>query len=110
MAFLALNWLMPAASSKMIAPVARRGLQQCVDFALLDDAVGFRGDAGAGQHFANVAQAAGLPVEQIFALAAAIHAARDVHFLGVDRQPAVFVVERERRFAGAQRRARWRSR
>ena len=47
---------------------------------------------------------------QILALAAAIDAARDVHFLGVDRQPAVGVVERERDFAGAQRRPRRRSR
>ncbi len=68
------------------AAVAGRGLQQHVDFALLDDAVGFGGQAGAGQQVADVAQPAGLAIDQIFALAAAVDAAGDVHFGRVDRQ------------------------
>ena len=69
-------------------PVARRRLQQHVDLALLDDAVGFGGDAGAGEQVADVAQPAGLAVDQILALAAAIDAARDVH-VAASRWPAV---------------------
>ena len=65
--------------------VARRRLQQRIDLALLDDAVGLGRDAGAGQQVADVAQPAGLAVDQIFAFAAAIDAAGDVHFAGVDR-------------------------
>ena len=69
-------------------PLARRRLQQDVDLALLDDAVGFGGHARAGEQIANVAQPAGLAIDQVLALAAAIDAARDVHFGRVDRPAA----------------------
>ena len=59
-----------------------------------------------GQQFADIPQAARLAIEQILAFAAAIDAARDVHFVRVDRQAAVGVFERERHLAGAQRAAR----
>ena len=46
-------------------------------------------------------QPAGLAIDEILAFAAAINAARNVHLVGVDRQAAVGVFERERHLAGA---------
>ena len=83
--------------------IARRRLQQDIDFALLDDAIGFGRRPGAGKKIADIAQAARLAVEQIFAFAAAIHAARDGHFGRIDRQPMVGIVEHQRRFGRIQR-------
>ena len=44
-----------------------------------------------------------LAVDQVLALAAAIDAAGDVHLGGIDRQPAVGVVEDERRLGRVHR-------
>ena len=55
------------------------------------------------EQIANVAQAAGLAIDQIFAFAAAIDAAGDMHFGRVERQAAVGVVERQRGFGGVLR-------
>ena len=59
---------------------------------------------------ADVAEPAGLAVDEVLALAAAVDAAGDVDLAGVDRQLAVGVVEGERDFGGAERAARSRSR
>ena len=107
---MALKRLMPEASSKIAAAVFGGRLQHDIDFALLDDAVGLGGDAGAGEQVANVAEAAGLAIDQIFAFAAAIDAASDVDFGRVERNAAVGVVERERGFGGVRARCGWTSR
>ena len=91
--FLALNRLIPAASSKDGPPVLRRRLQQSVDLALFDQAVRIRAHAAAAEQVAHVLQAARLPIDQVLALAAAIHAARHVDFGGIDGQAAFGIVE-----------------
>ena len=85
------------------AAVLGRRLQQHVDLALLDDAIGLRAQARAGQQVANVAQAAGIAIDQVLALAAAVDAAGDVHLRRIDGQQAVGVVERERDLGGVHR-------
>ena len=77
---------MPAASSKITPAVLGRRLQEHVDLALLDDAVGLRAQAGAGEQVADVAEPAGMAVDQVLALAAAVDAAGDVDLGRVDRQ------------------------
>ena len=52
------------------AAILRGRLQQGVDLALFDNAVGLAAGAGAGQQFANISQPAGLPVDQILPFAA----------------------------------------
>ena len=84
------------------AAVARRRLQQAVDFALLDDAVGLRAHAGARQKVADVAEPGGIAIDEVFAFAAAIDAAGDMHLGRVERQQPVGVVESERDFGGVQ--------
>ena len=74
-------------------PVARRRLQQHVDLALLDDAVGLGAHARAGEQVADVAEPGRVAVDQILALAAAIDAAGDVDLGRVDRQQVLGVVE-----------------
>ncbi len=55
------------------------------DAALLDDGVAFRPEAGAHEEFLDVAQAGGFAVDQIFAFARAVEAARDGDFGGLVR-------------------------
>src|SRR5690606_26709662 len=52
-----------------------RRLQDGVDLALLDDAVGAIRHADVGQQVANVAQSAGLAIDEVLAFAAAVDAA-----------------------------------
>ena len=78
------------------AAVFGRGLQEHVDLALLDHAIGLRAQAGAGQQVADIAEPAGIAIDQVFALAAAIDAPRDVDLRRIDGQEAAGVVERER--------------
>ena len=65
------------------APLLGGGLQEHVHPALLDDAVGVRAGAAAQEQVLDVPEAADLVVDQVLALAAAVHAAGDLHFLGV---------------------------
>ena len=74
-------------------PVLRRRLQEHVDLALLDHAVGLGAHAGAREQVADVAEPGRAAVDQVLALAAAIDAAGDVDLGGVDRQLALGVVE-----------------
>jgi len=76
--------------------IARRCLQQRIDLALLDHAVGLCSQAGAGNQIANVAQAGRSAIDQILALAPAIDPPGDMHLGSVDRQQALGVVQRER--------------
>ena len=75
------------------AAVLGRRLQEHVDLALLDHAVGLRAQAGAGQQVADVAEPAGIAIDQVLALAAAIDPPRDVDLRRIDGQEAVGVVE-----------------
>jgi hypothetical protein len=79
------------------AAVLRRGLEQAIDLALLDEAVGIDANARAAEQVANVLEAAGITVDEIFAFAAAIDAARDVDFRGVDGELVRRIVENDRR-------------
>ena len=84
------------------APFLRVGLQEDVDLALLDKAVGIEADAGIHEELADVAQAAGLAVEEILRLAAAVQAPADFDLGGVDGQQAAGIIERERGFGKAE--------
>ena len=75
------------------AAVLGGGLQQNVNLALLDHAVGLRAQAAAGQQIADVAEPAGTAIDQILALAAAIDAPRDVDLRRIDVQKATGVVK-----------------
>ncbi len=75
------------------APVLRGRLQQHVHAALLDDAVSVRAGAAAQEQVLDVLEPADLLVDEVFALAAAVDAARDLHFLGVGGQDAAAVVK-----------------
>ena len=59
------------------AAVVRLGAEKLADALLADDGVGLRAEAGAHEDVLNVAQAAELAVEQIFAVAGAEEAAGD---------------------------------
>src|SRR5207245_7311826 len=65
------------------APLLGRGLKEHVDPALLDDAVSVAAGAGAEEKIFDVAQPAGLLVNKVLALAAAVDAASDLHFVGL---------------------------
>ena len=83
------------------APVLRLGTQNLPDAPLLDNGVAFRAQAGAHEQVLNVAQAGNVAVDQVFALAGSIQAARDGHFAGLvgDRGGAVAVGGMRRGFA-----------
>ena len=83
-------------------PFFGRRLQDGVDLALFDDAVGAVRHADVGQQVADVAQAAGLPIDEVFAFAAAIDAAGDLDLGGVVVEDAGAIVEDQRRFGGVR--------
>ena len=66
------------------AAVGRLAAEDLADASLLDDGVGLGPEAGAHEDVLNVAQAAELAVEQIFAFAGAEQAARDCDFSGLE--------------------------
>ena len=79
------------AAARLVLRDARRLLDQSTpigwtrtedhpDLALLDDGVGFRAEAGVHQQIVDVAQPAHVTVDEVFALAGAIQAARDFDF------------------------------
>ena len=70
-----------------------RRLQQHVDPALLDDAVGVGAGPGAEEQVLDVLEPAELAVDEVFALAVAVDAAGDLHLVGVDGEDALGVVE-----------------
>ena len=85
------------------APVLGVGFQQRGDAALLDDRVAGGADAGVPEQLAHVAQAAERLVDQVFAVARAVQAARDRDFRGVQGQFAGGVVESQRNFGEVER-------
>jgi hypothetical protein len=62
------------------AAVVRLGAEQLTDAFLADDCVGFRAEAGAHEDVLNIAQAAELAVEEVFAFAGAEKAAGNDDF------------------------------
>src|SRR5207248_699422 len=73
------------------APLPCGRLQQDVHAPLLDDAVGVGAGAGAEEEVLDVLEAALLAVDEVLALAGAVDAARDLHFLGVGGEDALGV-------------------
>src|SRR5690606_33702888 len=61
------------------------------------------GHAGAGKQLADVAQPAGLTIDQILAFAATVDATSDVYFAGIDRQQFGRVIKRQRALCRVQR-------
>ena len=78
------------------------GLKEDVHLALLDEAVGIDADARVHEEFADVAQAAGLAVQEVLGLAATVEAAADLDLGDVDRQPAARIVEGKGGFREAE--------
>ena len=66
------------------AAIGGTAAEDLADASLLDERVGLGAQAGAHEQFLNVAQAAELAVQQIFAVAGAEQAARDHDFAGVE--------------------------
>ncbi len=70
--------LEPADAGRLLedgAALFRRGLQQHIDPALLDDAIGVVPGAAAEEEIFDVLETADLAVDEIFAFAAAVDAA-----------------------------------
>ena len=76
----ALYFVTPAASSISWRRSVGRELRIMPDLALLDDRVGLGAEPGVHQQIVDVAQAADLAVDQVFALARAVQAARHFDF------------------------------
>src|SRR5262249_40417062 len=75
------------------AALARRGLQEDIDTALFDDAVGVGTSTGAEEELLDVLEAAGLVIDEVFALAGAVDTASDLHFFGLGGQDMAAVVK-----------------
>ena len=63
-----------------LAPIGRAGAEDQPDLALLDDRVGLGAEAGVHQQIVDVAQAADLAVDQVFAVARSVQPPRDLDF------------------------------
>src|SRR5581483_6250277 len=74
-------------------PFLRRCLQQHIDAALLDDAVGVGPGAGAEEQVLDVLEAAELVVDEVLALAAAVDPAGDLQFVVLGGELPAGVVE-----------------
>ena len=91
------------------APVLGLGVHDLLDLALPDDGIPLFAHAHAVQKVDDVLHAAGLFVDEIFAFAAAIKAARHRHFREIQIEHTAGVVECERDFAERLRFARLRA-
>ena len=85
------------------APLDTGALQKRFDAPLFDNGVALRAEPRPADEIAEIFETARLPVNEIFGFAASIDAAREVDFVGVEREPALAVVERERNFRGSER-------
>ena len=93
----ALYFVTPAASSMSMPAIGRARAQDQPDLALLDDRVGLGAEARVHQQVVDVPEAAGLTVDQVFALTRAIEPARDLDVardrrFEVDVEPVVMAV------------------
>ncbi len=80
------------------------GVQYGVQLALSDDDVHLAADAGVGEQFLDVEQAAGVTVDLVLAAAAAEHDPGDGDFGVVDGERAVGVVDRQGHLGPSERR------
>ena len=90
-----------AASSRKTRRSSGVMREDLVDEALAHDRVAVLADIALHQQVDDVAQAHARAIEQVFGVAVAVDAAADFNFGEVERQPAVFVVEREQDFGHA---------
>src|SRR5262249_51151636 len=79
-----------------------RGLQEDVDAALLDDAIGVGPGAGAEEQIFDVLEPAELVVDEVFAFARAVDAAGDLDLVGLGGESAAAVVEGHGNFGQAE--------
>ena len=84
------------------AAFLRRGLQEDVDLSLGDDAQVVVAEAAAEEEIALVLEASDLAVEEVFAFAGPVDAARDLDLLRVDGEGAFAVVEVHRHLGEAE--------
>ncbi len=87
------------------AAAHRVGVQDGVELALADDDVHLPADAGVGQEFLDVQEAAGVAVDLVLAAAVAEHDPRDGDLGVLDGQRPVGVVDGQRHLGPAERRA-----
>ena len=85
------------------APVLAALAEDGVDAALTDHRIAFLAHAGVAEEIDDVAQTAGSAVHQVFAVAAAVHAAGDRYFVKGHVQLMIGVVEHQRDFAVVER-------
>ena len=90
---------------KYLAPVGAFKRQDLVDLALPDVGVALTPQTRVHQQLVNVAQARGLAVDVVFALAGAIVAPGDADLGRFDAQRAVLIIQHQRRLGKADRRA-----
>ena len=81
-------------------------VEYLVELALADDHVHLAAEAGVGQEFLDVEEAAVVAVDRVLALPGPEEQAADRHLGVLDGEGAVAVVDRERDFGAAQRGAR----
>src|SRR5205823_2071961 len=79
-----------------------RSLQEDVDAALLDHAIGVGAGAAAQEKLFDIPEPAGLVVDEILALAVAIHPAGDLYLVAFDREQAAAIVEGHGDFGQAE--------
>ena len=77
-------------------PLRRRAHDDRLDVVLVDDRVRVHCEAGRGEHVDDVAPADPRAVQEVIALAVALHPALDGNLVVVDRKPAGGVVEDHR--------------
>ncbi|SCD40113.1 hypothetical protein GA0115251_106811 [Streptomyces sp. TverLS-915] len=82
----------------------RVGMEDGVELSLADDDVHLAADAGVGEEFLDVEEAAGVPVDLVLAAPVAEHRPRDRDLGVLDGEGAVAVVDRERDLGTPQRR------
>src|SRR5205085_1259197 len=88
------------------AAILARRLQQDIDLALGDDAQVVIAGAGAEKEVLDIFEARRLAVDEIFALAGAMDAARDLHFLRLDGERPPAIVEGHGDLGNADRASR----
>src|SRR5262249_22677009 len=88
------------------AAFLRRGLQQHIDPALLDDAISIRAGAGAEKQILDILEPAGLLIDEVLALAVPVNAASYLNFVGLGIEGTPAIVERHGNLGKAEAAAR----
>src|SRR5207249_2125048 len=86
-----------------VAALLGARVEEGVDLALLDECRGRGASARVEEKLADVAQARGLAVEEVLALAGAVEAPRHLHLVALDGERPVLVVEDERDLGAGRR-------